>query len=460
MISVSWSLTRQDHGEQPFWAAIMVAAMVRQIGLPGGGFGFGYSATNHIGGQFTILPGAAFPQAENKIDTFIPLARISDLLLHPGEDFEFDGGTYQYPDTKVVYWAGGNPFHHHQDINRLMRGWAKPDTIIVNEWCWNSLAKRADIVLPCTTPLERQDIAMTPRDPYIVSMSKLTEPFGQSRDDFEIFVGLSRAMGVETAFTEGRSQEQWQRWIYDQTRQRAANIKIDIPDYAQFRKEGWFKLETPAKPTVMLRAFREDPLANPLATPSGKIEIFSQTVAAFGYADCPGYPAWLEPCEWLGCASPAFPLHLISNQPHNKLHSQIDHGSHSQSAKINGREPVHMQANDAAARGLKDGDIVRLFNLRGACLGGVKIDENLRSGVIQMSTGAWYDPVDPAKPDSLCKHGNPNMLTPDKGTSQLGQGPIAHSCLVQVESYRDPLPRVTAHQPPIIIPPDILSSKT
>ena len=209
MISVSWSLTRQDHGEQPFWAAIMVAAMVGKIGLPGGGFGFGYSATNHIGGQFTILPGAAFPQAENKIDTFIPVARISDLLLHPGEDFEFDGGTYQYPDTKVVYWAGGNPFHHHQDINRLMRGWAKPDTIIVNEWCWNSLAKRADIVLPCTTPLERQDIAMTPRDPYIVSMSKLTEPFGQSRDDFEIFVALSRAMGVETAFTEGRSQEQW-----------------------------------------------------------------------------------------------------------------------------------------------------------------------------------------------------------------------------------------------------------
>ncbi|MGY9010920.1 MAG: molybdopterin dinucleotide binding domain-containing protein, partial [Rhodobacterales bacterium] len=121
---------------------------------------------------------------------------------------------------------------------------------------------------------------------------------------------------------------------------------------------------------------------------------------------------------------------------------------------------VHMQATDAAARGLKDGDIVRLFNLRGACLGGVKIDENLRSGVIQMSTGAWYDPVDPTKPDSLCKHGNPNMLTPDKGTSQLGQGPIAHSCLVQVERYRDPLPHITAHQPPTIIPPDIPSSKT
>ena len=91
MISVSWSLTRQDHGEQPFWTAIMLASMLGQIGLPGGGFGFGYSATNHIGGQFSIIPGAAFPQAQNKIDDFIPVARISDLLLNPGENFDFDG---------------------------------------------------------------------------------------------------------------------------------------------------------------------------------------------------------------------------------------------------------------------------------------------------------------------------------------------------------------------------------
>ena len=82
MISVSWSLTRQDHGEQPFWMAIMLASMIGQIGLPGGGFGFGYSATNFIGGQFTVLPGAAFPQTKNEIESFIPVARISDCLLY------------------------------------------------------------------------------------------------------------------------------------------------------------------------------------------------------------------------------------------------------------------------------------------------------------------------------------------------------------------------------------------
>ncbi len=453
MISVSWSLTRQDHGEQPFWAAIMVACMLGQIGLPGTGVGFGYSATNHVGGQFTILNGAAFPQGHNPVDDFIPVARISDLLLHPGKTFDFDGVPYEYPDTRLVYWAGGNPFHHHQDLNRLMRAWAKPDTVIVNEWCWNSLAKRSDIVLPCTTPLERRDIAMTPRDPYIVSMSKLTKPYRKSRNDFEIFAGIARAMGIEQDFTEGRSDESWQRWIYGQTREYAAEAGIHLPDYEQFRMDGWFKVDAPSEPTVMLRNFRANPEQNPLTTPSGKIEIFSKTVAGFGYDDCPGYPVWREPCEWLGAKDLRYPLHLISNQPQNKLHSQIDHGRYSRSTKIHGREPVQMNAVDAQARGLENGDIVRLFNHRGACLAGVQISDKIRPGVVQMSTGAWFDPMDPAEAASLCKHGNPNVLTPDKGTSRLGQGPIAHSCLVEIERCSGTPPAITAHQPPRILRP-------
>lgn len=453
MISVSWSLTRQDHGEQPFWAAIMVASMLGQIGLPGAGFGFGYGATNHIGGQFTILPGAAFPQSNNAIDDFIPVARISDLLLHPGEAFDFDGVAYEYPDTRLVWWAGGNPFHHHQDLNRLIRAWEKPDTVISNEWCWNSLAKRSDIVLPCTTSLERKDIAMTPRDPYIVSMSNLTRPYGQSRNDFEIFAGIARVMGVEQDFTEGRSQEGWQRWIYEQTRERAAEAGIDIPDYEKFRKDGWFKVDAPSEPIVMLSDFRADPGNNPLATPSGRVEIFSRTVAGFDYDDCPGYPVWLEPCEWLGAKELQYPLHLISNQPKTRLHSQIDHGSYSKSAKIDGREPVQMNVADAQVRGLKNGDVVRLFNNRGACLAGVQIDRKIRSGVVQMSTGAWLDPMDLTEAGSFCKHGNPNVLTPDKGTSRLGQGPIAHSCLVEIERYNATPPTITAHEPPQILRP-------
>ena len=451
MISVSWSLTRQDHGEQPFWMAIMLASMVGQIGLPGGGFGFGYSATNYIGGQFTVLPGAAFPQTKNEIDNFIPVARISDLLLHPGERFDFDGQSYEYPNTKIVYWAGGNPFHHHQDINRLIKAWEKPDTIISNEWCWNTLAKRSDIVLPCTTPLERYDIMMTPRDPYVVSMSKLVEPYGKAKNDFEIFAGIAKKMGVEEKFTEGRNQEEWQKWIYKETSERAAAANIKIPSYEKFREDKWFKISDPSEPTLMLKDFRENPIKNALTTPSGKIEIFSKTVAEFGYDDCPGHPVWIEPCEWLGQKNKKFNIHLISNQPKNKLHSQMDHGNYSKSFKINDREPVEINPIDAEDRGLKNGDIVKLFNDRGSCLAGIKIEEKVMQGVAQISTGAWYDPLNPLEHGSICKHGNPNILTRDKGTSKLGQGPIAHSCLIEMEKYNEKPPEVTAHKPPVII---------
>ena len=451
MISVSWSLTRQDHGEQPFWAAIMLASMLGQIGLPGGGFGFGYSAMNYIGSQHTIIPGASFPQGQNAIESLIPVARITDLLLHGGEHFDFNGIRYKYPETKLVYWAGGNPFHHHQDLNLLMDAWQKPETIIAHEWCWNSLAKRADIVLPCTTTLERQDIAMTPRDPYVISMSKLMEPNGQARDDYDIFAGIAKRMGVGDAFTEGRSKLEWQRWIYKQTQDNARAVKIDMPNYETFLKDGWFKLSDPVKQIVMLENFRDDPISNPLDTPSGRIEIFSETVANFRYDDCPGHPTWQEPYEWLGRVDARWPLHLISNQPKDKLHSQLDHGQVSRAKKVNFREPIHINPSDAADRDLKNGDIVQVHNSRGVCLAGVVIDNALREGVVQMSTGAWYDPEDPSKPNSLCKHGNPNVLTRDKGTSKLGQGPTAHTCMVNVSLYKKVPPRVTAHEPPEIL---------
>ena len=451
MISVSWSLTRQDHGEQPFWAAIAVASMLGQIGLPGGGFGFGYSAVNHIGGQFAVPPAVPFPQGRNLVKSFIPVARISDLLLHPNETFDFDGTKYQYPDTKLMYWAGGNPFHHHQDLNRLMRAWQKPETIISHEWCWNSLAKRSDIVLPCTTPLEREDIALTSRDPYVVHMSQLVEPYGDSRDDFEIFKNIARRMGVESEYTDGKSASEWRRWIYDGTRENALQMGQDMPPFKEFLKEGWIKFRSPKRPIIMLEDFRADPIKNRLSTPTGKIEIFSKTVAAFCYEECPGFPFWSEPCEWLGNKHNDYTLHLISNQPKDKLHSQLDHGSVSQSNKINGREPLHIHPEDAQDRGLKNNDLVKVYNLRGICYASVKIDSHLREGVVQMSTGAWYDPINPGEPLSGCKNGNPNVLTRDKGTSRLGQGPIAHSCMVEVAKFEGNLDPVTAYDPPDII---------
>ena len=446
MISVSWSLTRQDHGEQTYWAVIAVAAMLGQIGTKGGGFGFGYSAENSIGNHYTLLHGGSLPQGDNPVKDFIPVARITEMLENPGGSFDYDGGTHTYPDIRMVWWAGGNPFHHHQDLNRMMRAWQKPETIIVNEWCWNAMAKRSDIVLPCTTPLERNDLAIAQRDPYIIAMEKVSEAPGEVRNDYDAFAGIARQMGAGEAFTEGRDEADWIRWIYDLTRQRA---EVEMPSLEALQKDRYFFYPPPTEPTIMLRDFIADPEANPLRTPSGKIEIFSETIAGFNYDDCPGHPAWREPVEWLGNAD-AQSLHLISNQPAKKLHSQLDHGSVSRSGKAREREPILMHPSDAAERGLSDGEIVRIFNTRGACLGTVVTSDDVRPGVAQMSTGAWYDPENPAEPDSLCKHGNPNVLTLDKGTSRLAQGPIAHTCLIKVERFEGTPPPVTAFDPPVI----------
>lgn len=433
MISVAWALTRQDHGEQPFWAAIALASMLGQIGLPGTGLAFGYSAMNNTGLNRHQIDWASVPQGENPVKDFIPVARVTDLLENPGGAFDYDGTQYTYPDIKIVWWAGGNPFHHHQDLNRMRKAWANPDTIIANEWCWNALARHADIVLPCTTPLERRDIAMSPKDPYVIAMDPAIAPVGQARDDHEIFRGIASVMGVDDAFTDGRTPDDWLRWLWSTSRQRAASEQIALPDWETLQRDGWVRLPDPDAPTIMLKAFRDDPQANPLKTPSGKIEIFSDTIASFGYEDCPGHPTWFEPVEWLGGAQPS-QLHLISNQPKNKLHSQMDHGSVSRADRPKGVERLLMNPEDAQERDLVEGQIVCLKNARGACVAELRLSENIRRGVIQMATGAWYKPA-----GTRCENGNPNVLTLDKGTSKLAQGPIAHSCLVEVVADSGPL---------------------
>ncbi|HWO65956.1 MAG TPA: molybdopterin dinucleotide binding domain-containing protein, partial [Umezawaea sp.] len=216
--------------------------------------------------------------------------------------------------------------------------------------------------------------------------------------------------------------------------------------FAEFWRDGGVDL--PQKPY-------DDPVfadlraGSPLGTPSGRIELFSATLAGFGLPDVAGHAVWREPTQWWRSPLTAeFDLHLLCNQPTHRLHSQLDMGAASRSTKVAGREPVRLHPSDAASRGLVDGDVALVRSAQGSLLAGVVVTDALLPGVAQMHTGAWYDPSAPEVAD--CVNGNVNVLTRDVGTSTLTQATSGAHVLVAITRYDGPVPPVRAYGPPLI----------
>lgn len=434
-LSAAWSLQRAHHGEQPYWMLVTLAAMLGGIGLPGQGFGFGYGAEGFIGSNWRRFNWATLSKGRNPTGFAIPVARIADMLLHPGETVRYNGQDITYPDTQLIYWAGGNPFHHHQDLNRLARAWRRPQTVIVNEPWWTPVAKWADIVFPATTQLEREDICASSHDPYAHVMERAIPPQHDARSDHDIFCGLSERLGLLEDFNQGRTDREWLADMWQRSDEAARKQGFELPPFDAFWGEKSYRIPEPEQRPVWLAAFRADPAAHPLSTPSGRIEITSEVIRSFDDEDCPAHPEWIEPFERLGGkGSDRFPLALLSPQPARRLHSQLDHSAHSQAGKQSGREILRMHPLAASARGIEEGTVVRVYNDRGACLAGVRFDENMRADVVALPTGAWFDPENTASPH-LDLGGNPNVLTADIGTFSLAQGPSSGTCQVEVELY-------------------------
>jgi biotin/methionine sulfoxide reductase len=432
MISISWSLQRASAGEQPLWMGISLASMLGHIGTEGGGIGFGYASVNSTGDVFKKIPWKSLPQGTNPIKDFIPVARVTDMLEKPNQIFKYDGRILKYPDIKLIYWAGGNPFHHHQDLNRLVKAWQLPKTIIVNEIWWNAQARHADIILPANTALERNDIMLNPRDPTIIANKKTIPNIGQSKSDFEIFTNLAKQLGFKNSFTENKTEREWLKYIWNESKRISKKVNLDLPDFEKFWEDGFFEVPIEKTKKIMFENFRKNPNENPLNTPSGKIEITSNTIKNFNLDKCKGHPTWIEPYEWLGKID-NYPMHLISNQPEYRLHSQLDNSEYSIKNKIKNREPVLINIEDAKEKKIKNNDIVLIFNERGKVLAGARLTDKIMKGVLVLSTGAWFDPDYEINADL---HGNPNVLTKDIGTSELSQGPTSHTCLVDIRKAK------------------------
>ncbi|HLJ61403.1 MAG TPA: molybdopterin-dependent oxidoreductase [bacterium] len=443
-----YPLQRASHGEQPVWMMITLSAMLGQFGLPGGGVQIDFPVT--IGAPIGTAPAVpGLTTGQNPVKDFVPINMWTDMLLNPGKTIDYDGQRITYPDIKLVYVAGGNNFHHAMDVNRVVRAWQHPEVTVVHEYAWTATAKHADIVLPATTTLERNDIISTSQ--FIAAMQQVVPPLFEARNDFDICAALAARLGVGPQYTEGKDEMAWLRQFYGVAAQQAQKQGMAFPDFDTFWQQGYleFPVTDGAEQLVGYGDFRADPVNHPLGTPSGKIEIYSETIASFKYDDCPPHPTWIAPSEWLGSPLTAqFPLHLLTPHPPDRLHSQLDETRLRQQYEVGGREPIWINPADASARGIANGDVVRVFNGRGQTLAGAVVTARTRRSVVVMHEGGWYDPLNPGAAGTLDRHGSVNNVTSDAPNSKLSDGNASHSSLVQVEKYVGVPPAVTAFTPP------------
>lgn len=452
-IAGNWSLQRAHHGEQVDWSIITLASMIGQIGLPGGGFGF----SMHYAGGGDAASGKAtvggVPQGGgNKVNVNIPASRMSDLLLNPGKTVTFKGGKVTYPKIEVMLSAGSSPIGHQPDVNELVGAMRTLDTIITVDPWWTPTAKMSDIVFPATTTMERDDITqgMSYAQDRLFAMKKVVDARYESKDDYWIFAELAKRFGKEKKFTKNRTTMQWIERLYKRS---YAKKKMKI-QFDEFWKEGVVKYEVPdsARNFVRHEAFRKDPIKNPLKTESGKIQIFSEKFDAYGYDDFKGHATWFEPAEWLGNKKLAakYPLHLVSPHPTYRVHSQLDNTWVQNVHKVQGREPIRISPNDAKKFGVRDGEIVEVYNDRGSVLAGVVVTNTIRDGVVAIEEGAWYSPDDASKDKTRCNSGQANLLTSSRPTSSMAQATTANTVLVSIKKAGVVQPNLAYSAPKII----------
>ena len=467
MLMSGWGMQRAHHGEQPHWMLVTLASILGQIGLPGGGFGLSYHYSNGgspttkgaiIGGMTassTAAAGTGQSWLQKTTAFSFPVARIADALLNPGKKIDFNGKVITYPDIEFIYWVGGNPVVHHQDTNTLVKALKKPRTIVVHEAFWTPTARMADIVMPVTTSYERNDITMTGdySNLNIVPMKQAVEKQFEARDDYQIFSDLAKEFGAFEQFTQNKTDVQWIEEFYTKAYDQGVKANIKMPNFREFwSKNQPITFEVPFENTQFVRysEFREDPILNPLGTPSGKIEIYSKTIEKMNYEDCPAHPTWMEPIEWLGMEKKNAEFAMVSPHPSHRLHSQLSNTSLRAKYAVNNREPIWINTKDAKAKGIKNGDLVRVFNERGQILTGAIVTDSIKEGVVKVDEGAWYAPAEPGVEGSICTNGSPNVLTIDIPSSKLANGNISHTALVNIEKFKGKAPALNIFEQPKI----------
>lgn len=427
-----WGLQRSANGELACRAIAMLSLLTGNLGIHGGGSGARESDYN--------IPFVRFPTLENPIKTAISMFLWTDAIVRGPEMTALRDGVrgkdkLDVPIKFIWNYAGNCLVNQHSDINRthdILQDDKACEMIVVIDNHMTSSAKYADIILPDLTTSEQADFCMDGKAanmPYFIFADKAIEPQFESRSIYDICSGLAKRLNVEEAFTEGRDQDGWLRHLYAQT----CELDPTLPDFETVRQQGLVKRTDPNGHYVAYQAFRKDPVNNPLSTPSGKVEIYSEALATIAAEwelpegdvihPLPIYASTRE--GWDSPLRARFSLQLTGFHHKARCHSTYGNVDVLKQAA---QHEMWINPIDAAQRNINNGDRIRIFNDRGEVRVNAKVTPRMMPGVVAMGEGAWYAP-DGNKVDH---NGSINVLT-SQTPSPLAKGNPQHTNLVEVQ---------------------------
>lgn len=423
-----WGMQRRAYGEQPVRALPILAAMTGNFGISGGGTG-----TRPSGG--TNISTGSFPAGENPVKTTISVYMWPDFIergheMTSGLRDLIKGAGKLSSDMKFMWnWAGNCLTNQHSDVNgtiKMLQDDSKLEFIVVSDVVMTHSAKMADILLPDTTHFEAENITggnSEGKSNFVLFNHKLIEPMYEARDVLWVAEQLADRLGLGDEFRDGHTtREEWLRDIVAVAREK----NEDFPTYEEFKEIGYYK-KVGGGGFIAGQAFREDPVANPLNTPTGKIEVYSPTLAALNSPEeIPAIPKYIP--EWEGVSDPLrekYPLLMVGHHSVQRSHSTFDNVVALQEAHI---QSLWMNTFDADVRDIKNGDMVKVFNDRGVVRVPAYVTNRLRPGVTSLPQGAWFTPDE----NGVDIRGCTNTLTKYHPTP-FAKGNPQHTNLVQVE---------------------------
>jgi len=421
-LKASWSPGRNAYGEQYNRMAAAVQAMTGNIGVLGGcaeGVGKAWHAE-----------AVAYPYDEYsnvwyqsiKSDRWAhlvlnyPNVKREEIGLWPRSDMT-DG---QIPNVRGIFWQGSDWFNQLTNINKEIEAIKKLDLVVCMDSTITPSGLWADVLFPIATHFERHDVALPwYKGHYYIHRPKVIEPLGESKTDFQVFTELAYRLGFGQRYNPRASRDYFHHndrvdeeyldsWWNNQV---IPHQHVEI-SWEEFKKRGVYKFKL-SRPHV---AFQDNvELGKPWPTASGKIEIFSGQLAqitdwtrtAYGYY-IPAIPKWIEPWESLNSPKTKdFPFHMISPHPRWRTHSIFNNIPVLREVY---EQELTMNASDAKKMGLKNGDVVEIFNPRGRVVAPLYVTERCMPGVVVLHEGPWMD----LDENGIDRSGNPDFLTLDE----------------------------------------------